>query len=150
MRLGRNDLLAPYGWVVPFLLGASFMVAAWRLGVGELASPGPGLWPVIASALVICASLALVFTEQDTRDYEAPTRGTYRVVMGLLSLVTFALLFELLGFALSTPLMFLFWLRVLGRESWAMTVLLTVAGSTVLYLLFVVLLNAPMPRGVLP
>lgn len=137
------------GSVVPLLLGIFGMVYSYTLDLGEPAQPGPGFWPFIASSVVVGASIALLLTEHSSEQYERLTARTRFIGYGVASVVAFILLFQLLGFIIPALLLFAFWLRFLGGESWGMTVLLSVLFTAGFYILFDQLLGVPFPDDVL-
>ncbi|WP_308128098.1 tripartite tricarboxylate transporter TctB family protein [Modestobacter italicus] len=135
--------------VAPLLLlalGVAAVFGSRRLGLGELTAPGPGLWPFIVSLLLTGTAAVLVLLDP-AEDYEPWTRGTVRIIAGLVSLGVFILLFQTFGFVVAAFLMLLLWLRVFGGESWRMTLVLAVGGTAVMYLLFVEALGVPFPDG---
>jgi len=64
-------------------------------------------------------------------------------------LVGFFLLIWLLGFPIGIALMMFTYLKFQGRESWTLSVALTVIGWLCFYGLFVKLLTLPFPQGLL-
>lgn len=137
------------GGVVPLLLGIFGMVYSYTLDLGELAQPGPGFWPFVASCVIVVASVALLLTEHTSEQYERLTRRAQYIGYGVASVVVFILLFQLLGFIIPALLLFTFWLRFLGGESWRMTGLLSVFFTAGFYILFDQLLAVPFPADVL-
>ncbi len=137
--------------VAPLLLlifGVTAMLQANSLSLGELRSPGPGLWPfVVAGLLTLTAAVLLVVDDPD--DYEPWTRGTVGIGLGLLSLGVFIVLFERLGFVLPAMLMLLVWLRLFAREPWRWALPLAVVGALAFYVVFVEALGVPFPDDVL-
>ncbi|MCZ2815558.1 tripartite tricarboxylate transporter TctB family protein [Modestobacter sp. VKM Ac-2984] len=128
------------------VLGVAAIIGSRQLGLGELTAPGPGLWPFIVSLLLTGTAAVLVLIDP-AEDYEPWTRGTIRIIAGLVSLGVFILLFQTFGFVVSAFLMLVLWLRVFGGESWRWTLGLAVGGTAVMYLLFVELLGVPFPEG---
>lgn len=137
------------GGVVPLLLGIFGMVYSYTLDLGEPAQPGPGFWPFVASCVIVVASIALLLTEHTSEQYERLTRRAQYIGYGVASVVVFILLFQLLGFIIPALLLFVFWLRFLGGESWRMTGLLSVLFTAGFYILFDQLLAVPFPADVL-
>lgn len=146
-RLLRGELHR-IGPLVVLALGVAALVGAVGLSLGELTSPGPGLWPFIVACLLTGTTAILLFVD-DPADYEPWTRGTARIAGGLLGLGVFVLAFEAIGFVIPAFLMLLLWLRIFGGESWRWSVSLAVAGSLGIQLLFVQALGVPFPDGVL-
>lgn len=145
----RGVELYRLGGVVPLLLGIFAMIYSYTLGLGDPAQPGPGFWPFIASCIIVGASIALLLTERSGEQYERLTARSRFIGYGIASVVAFILLFQLLGFLIPALLLFAFWLRFLGGESWPMTGLLSVLFAAGFYILFDQLLAVPFPEGVL-
>lgn len=125
------------------------MIYSYSLSLGELTSPGPGLWPFVGSLVIVLSSIAILATENDSEDYEAFSSGTKAIGLGLLSLCLFIPLFAYLGFVLPAFLLIMFWLRVLGNESWKLTLLVAIVSAIGFYLLFDLALGVPFPEGLI-
>lgn len=136
------------GSVVPLAIGVFFMVRAYQLSIGELTDPGPGLWPFIASAVIVVSSVVALVVGSDNEGYERFTSGIATVALGLLSLGVFILLFEQIGFVIPGFLTLVFWLRFIGGESWRLTLIISGIAILAFYVVFVVLLGVPIPSGV--
>lgn len=136
--------------LVPLLLvaaGVSAVIGSWQLSLGELNSPGPGLWPFIVSVAVTIAAVALVLFP-DAAVPESWTRRTAAIAGGVGSLCVFVVLFEAIGFLVPAFLVLLLWLRVFGREPWRWTVPLALGGAVVLHVVFAGLLGVPFPDDI--
>ncbi|MUU72024.1 tripartite tricarboxylate transporter TctB family protein [Pseudarthrobacter sp. GA104] len=136
--------------LVPLLLvaaGVSAVIGSWQLSLGELNSPGPGLWPFIVSVAVTIAAVALVLFP-DAAVPESWTRRTAAIAGGVGSLCVFVVLFEAIGFLVPAFLMLLLWLRAFGREPWRWAVPLAVGGAVVLHVVFAGLLGVPFPDDI--
>ena len=136
------------GPLVALLLGVYALVASYRLSLGELTAPGPGLWPFMVSILITGVAAILLFID-DPEDYEPWTRGTLLIVGGLVSLGVFIVLFKAFGFLIPAMVMLLLWLKVFGEEPWKWAVPLAVGGAVGLHLVFVEALGVPFPQGAL-
>lgn len=126
------------------VVGVAALLGAYRLSLGGLTAPGPGLWPFIVAA-VITATAAVLLVTDDAADYEPWTRSTARILGGLLSLGAFILLFEMIGFLIPAFLMLLLWLRAFGKEQWRWAAPLAAGGSIGMHLLFVEVFGVPFP-----
>ncbi|TFD12397.1 tripartite tricarboxylate transporter TctB family protein [Cryobacterium sp. TMT1-2-2] len=136
--------------LVPVVLLVTAIVAvveSWRLDLGELTNPGPGLWPFVVS-IAVTVTAAILTMVPDTEAYEKWTRLTTLLVGGVLSLVVFILLFTAIGFVVPAFLLLLLWLRVFGEESWRLALVLAVGGTAVFYVGFAVLLGVPFPDDI--
>lgn len=134
------------GGVLPLLFGLVTAFAAVRLGVGQPSDPGAGMWPLIVSLAIIVCALILLATERDERDYEKYTRGAFKNLLGVLSLLLFVVLLQNAGLEIATLVVSAFWLKYLGEESWRTTAAMSVGITVVAYLLFITGLGAPIPR----
>jgi putative tricarboxylic transport membrane protein len=136
--------------LVPLALvaaGVSAVIGSWRLSLGELNSPGPGMWPFIISiAVTITAAILTLFP--DSAVPETWTRRTAAIAGGVASLCVFVVLFESIGFLIPAFLMLMLWLRAFAREPWRWTIPLAVGGAVVLHIMFADLLGVPFPDDI--
>jgi hypothetical protein len=159
-RIAKKD---PNLWVSLFLLILSVGVAngAYRLGLGNPHSPGPGFMFFGASVILGLLSLHLLFkyllaTEQKG---ESIWRGKRlgRSAGFFLALVLYNLLFERLGYLLTTFffLIFLFWLTGAGGEGrgrkreWVLILGGSALTSFLSYLIFSRLFMLMFPKGLI-
>lgn len=137
------------GSIVPLLLGAVCIFYSYSLSLGRITNPGPGLWPFVLSAVIVMASLVLLFTERSGEDYERFTGKAWLVAAGAVSTGVFIYLFQWFGFIVPGFLTLVFWLRFLGKESWVLTLSVATLVTVGFYLLFATLLGIPLPESVL-
>lgn len=131
---------------VAIATGALALAYSISLSIGTPTNPGPGMWPAVASTVLVLAGLWTLVFERARSDGERFTRGALGIGLGIVSLVVFSLLFSRLGFEIPTVLLLAFWLKVLGKESWLMTAAVSVLTTAAFYVIFVVLLGVPLPR----
>lgn len=136
--------------VLTLLVGVYALAYSYSLSLGELTSPGPGMWPFVISAVIILCSIMVLVTERSSEDYEQITSRARVIGLGLLSLGVFILLFEQIGFIVPALLTLAFWLRFIGEESWRLTGIITILATAGFYVVFVVLLGVPFPSGPFP
>lgn len=128
---------------------AVFVVHAGRdLEVKSLQDPGPGMWPLIV-AVVMGVTGALLILRDIPEDYERWNRQSVRVLAAIVMLAAFVWLFPTLGFLVSAVLILFLWMKVLGRESWRLSLVLSTAGALVLNYIFVDLFSVPFPPGLI-
>ncbi len=123
------------------------LLAAWgaqRLGVGSLTDPGPGLWPLIVSGVLIVTGTAVALRPGEGA--EPIGRESWVVVLACASLVVYTLVIPAVGFELPTVVLLAFWLRVLGREGWRTTLIVAVGGTAVVYAVFILGLGVALPH----
>ncbi|PRX97710.1 tripartite tricarboxylate transporter TctB family protein [Allonocardiopsis opalescens] len=127
-------------------LGIAGIAGSVPLGLGSAAEPSAGTWPFLVSTAITCLGIALAVRARQTRDAEAFSSASWRVVFGLASMVGFVAVIGVVGFEIPALLLSVCWLRFLGRESWRLS-LLTSAGIVVaFYLVFVGVLAVPIPH----
>ncbi|MCZ2856933.1 tripartite tricarboxylate transporter TctB family protein [Blastococcus sp. VKM Ac-2987] len=131
---------------VPLALGIAGAFGAVDLGVGSISNPGPGLWPLVLSAAMVVASVALLALGHGLHGAERFGRGWRITAVATLSLIVFTYLFEPLGFEITTLLLMAFWLKIIGKETWRMTLTIAVGTTVVVYLVFIMGLSVNLPR----
>jgi hypothetical protein len=132
--------------LVALAVGIFGAVMAISLGLGQLTQPGPGLWPFAISVVVIVLSAVLVVVGRHGRDTEQFSRSSLQTAVALVTLVLLAVLLPVIGFEIPSLLLVFVWLRWLGKESWRSSIVISVGTVAVFYVLFVVLLQIPLPR----
>lgn len=151
----RGDLV---GAVAFLLLALAGVVQSLRLSLGGWHNPGPGLFPLVLSAVLGGLAVALVVVAVGRRGRpaeapppEAPSAGaTPRSAWwALVSLLAFYALLEPLGFLATSVLLLVVLLRAIARQRWPVTLAVSVGASLSSYLLFDRLLQLPLPRGVI-
>ena len=123
------------------------LLAGWqarRLGVGSLTDPGPGLWPLIVSVVLVLTGAAVALRPGD--DAEPIGREAWIVVLGCVSLVAYTLLIEVIGFEIPTIALLVFWLKVLGEEPWRTSLTVAVGATVAVYAVFILALGVALPH----
>lgn len=139
-----------------FFLALSIFVFIEVAGmpVGTLATPRNGFWPLIHGILLAVLSLILLgqaVKEKERKPLPFWTEpGSWkRVGMTLGALFVFGLVYEHLGFLLSIFFLIGFMARSIGSMSWLEALILAAASSLASYGLFGMLLDMPLPGGIL-
>jgi putative tricarboxylic transport membrane protein len=140
---------------VPLVVGAAALINSIALGIGSLTDPGAGLWPAGASCLMIAGSVLLLIRWREIKDGEAFSGTGLRTLGVALALAgMFVILFggigdwPGIGFEWATVLMLALWLKLIGRESWLTTAAVSIGVTVALHLVFIELLNAPIPHTI--
>jgi putative tricarboxylic transport membrane protein len=128
------------------VLGVAALLGAWSLGVGSAREPGPGTWPLLVSVLLVVLGVVLLLGARRTADAEKFSRGSWLVLAGLVTMVVFVAVIEVVGFEIPAALLCFAWLRFLGRESWRLSVITSLGVVVGFYLLFVAALAVPIPH----
>lgn len=132
--------------LVALAVGVLGAIGSYGLGLGELTQPGPGLWPFAISVVIAVLSVVLLITGRGLQDTERFSRASLQTVIGLVTLVALAALLPLIGFEIPALLLMLVWLRWLGKESWRSSIVISICAVAAFYVLFVLLLQIPLPR----
>jgi putative tricarboxylic transport membrane protein len=133
LKLGM--MISPGAGFLPFLCGIALILLGivWRLQTILFRSPPPPDDP--AEAVTAACEAA-----------PAPLpRSRVKLVLAFLVTLTYAWLFERIGFLLSTLLFMLGWQMLVERERWLKTVLVTVISAAAMYALFRSLLHVELP-----
>ncbi len=143
------------GGVVIFLFGVATVVLSLKMDIGSLRAAGPGFFPLCLGILLTVLSSVSVLRvliparkvggEGESRPEASVSSGHVLLFLG--GVVLAVLLFQWLGYALSSFLLLLFLLRVLGFKPWHRNVLVSFTAALFSYLLFVQWLKIPLPRG---
>lgn len=140
-----------------FILGLVVFLKSLSYPLGSFRRPGGGLFPLIASILLmgLSASLAIqAFWRKKTENHDQPPFfpekvSAKRVILGFVCLLAYRYLLPLIGFAFSTGIFIFLLSKFLGRYSWLISVVFAFITAVGAYFLFQVWLKIPMPRPVL-
>jgi putative tricarboxylic transport membrane protein len=132
--------------IVAGFIGVGGLIGSLALGLGRLTQPGPGLWPFVVSVVVTVLSIVLALVGRRGTDTEKFSRSSVLTAVAVLTLVVFAAVLPLIGFEIPSLLLAFVWLRFLGRESWISSVVISVGTVAAFYVLFVLVLQIPLPR----
>jgi len=135
-------------------LALAALFEASKLPFGRLSSPQPGFFPVILAIFlaIFCLVLmaqAMVGTKKESGASRAGSAVGKKIVLAVGALVVFGVLFESLGYIISTFLFIVFLLRAVEQQKWSLVVVVAFFTSLATYLVFGLLLNAPLPGGIL-
>lgn len=131
---------------VGLALGVAGAALSWGYGLGTPSAPGPGLWPFLVSLVVAVLSAVLLLTGRRLTDSEAFSRASLIPLVAVLTFLALGLLMPVIGFEVPSLLLCVVWLKLLGRESWRTTAVVSVVTVAAFYALFILLLQVPIPR----
>jgi len=134
-------------------VAACMMWQSWSLEYYTKLGPGPGFFPFWLG--VALAGLVFIWLVQVSmrsgRPKEAaflPERsGLQRILAILIALGAMAGLMDVLGFQLAMFLFLGYLLRVLGKQSWRVTAIVTLVGSVGVYHVFGRYLDVQLPAA---
>ncbi|HEY5788819.1 MAG TPA: tripartite tricarboxylate transporter TctB family protein [Microlunatus sp.] len=131
---------------VVVLLGIFGIISAVDMGVGSAESPEAGTWPLVISVVITVLGVLLAVTARRIGDAEKFSSASWLVLLGLATMVGFALVVGTIGFEIPGILLAFVWLKVLGREKWRTSVIAAVAIVAAFYLIFVIALGTSIPH----
>ena len=132
--------------LVPAAFGGVILVESLALGIGSPTDPRPGFWPFGLSAVLILLSLGLLIGRRRFGTCEAFSRGTFLVLAGAAGIGGFVIALPLVGFEIPSIVLQALWLKVLGRESWRITICVPLVTTAILHVLFIELLGVSLPH----
>lgn len=138
-------------WALRVILMTSTLSTVYSLSynLGDPGNPGPGLWPTLGSAVMLLSSIFLLVWERESDDYEEYTSGVRSIPVVLGLLIGFGVLLSYVGLTIPLFVFLLVWMRVLGRESWSLSLLVAALGAAVIFIAFDSFLGIPFPKDVL-
>lgn len=130
--------------VALIIMAAGYPTAA-DYGTGV---PGPGLWPIVISALMLAMAALLVMKSlkmAPEKNTEVPmwNEGTKRVYITMGILFVYVALLEFLGFIIATTIMEAIFIQWFAKKKPWITVILALVITLVIYCVFQYVLNVP-------
>ena len=142
---------------VIFWLALGLLLSLWSLSynIGTLTQPGPGFYPLGLGILLILFSLTLLvqgIRSSPTTKKVSPfsvSGGWKKVAYAVLVLLLLTFFFETIGYLLTFFLLIMLLMAGAGMRSWKRILLAAFFSALGVYLVFVLLLKQPLPRGFL-
>ena len=130
------------------------LLSVTKLHLGDLQTPGAGLWPIAIGTLALVLGLATLVSsaikDTDTEPLELPTgRDAQRWLLFIGLMCAFLLTLGLFGFFVGGALMLVLVMRVLSDVGWRHCLLVSLALSGAFYFLFVFVFAVRFPPGLL-
>lgn len=147
------------GGLVAIVLGSLYLLFAFRQRVSALADTiGPAGIPKVLGILMVALGIILCaqsiyqrskFVVPAASEWDGEARKIYRAFGLIVIAVIYLFILVFLGYVLSIALLLAALAFYLGAVfSWRM-VLIAVTGAVMLWMIFVFLLDVPMPAGIL-
>lgn len=150
----KNDLIPAIIWII---LGIAVAIGSYRLKLGNLANPGPGLMPfLLGIALLVCSFPVLIHsflkmmrkTEQEEKIIWSEI-DFKKLVIVLTSLIGYAVILEKIGFVTTTFLLLSILFKTVDSQKWFSVLIASILTVIITYFLFVVILKVELPSGFL-
>lgn len=139
--------------VAGLVLSGLYLLEATRYSFGTLAQPGPGVFPLMVSGILLLgfAGMGIEALASASKAKVGWPAGTARrrVAAIALSCVAYAFLLPYAGHLIAGSLLALAVLHVMALRSWTVKLILSAGIGVGSYVLFGVVLGVPFPRGIL-
>lgn len=146
------------GRIISLLLlifSGSYLLKSLSIPYGRISEPGPGIFPVgvgILMTLLTFFNFIKFFhgvPSKKTGESLPQGKDFYRWIGILLVLVFYGVFLGVLGYILSSIILLMLVLFLLGMNGWIRIVLISILTSVISYYLFSIILDVPLPRGIL-
>lgn len=146
MRLLKSSFL------LLLTLGSVFyLYAAFQMDIGTRTEPDTGFIPVILGVISLIISLFLLRTavkEADEKLFENNSRQDKLRLFGYIIIsILFVPIFEMLGTIVAIFFLVLSLNKMSGAKGWLFPVLLSLASAIVVFVVFYMGLDVPLPQG---
>ena len=150
--MARRDLVSAAGLAV---LAIAYLVANRRYALDTLAAPGPGVFPLAVGLSMLGLAVAQAIAAMRTRTATAPPAradggpgGRVLLLVGVL--VGYPIAAGAIGFLTASFALVLVSSRLLGARDWLRPAILAAGVTAAAYVIFVIWLSVPLPKGPLP
>lgn len=148
----RHDRYFTFFWII---LGLFVFIYSYRLGIGRVGSPGPGLFPFCLGVIFFLLSfihfLGKFFQrkkeEMMKNEGETPT-DVMKLILLVSSLLVYALFLESLGYQITTFLVLVLLFKIAGNKSWIRVAVYSLFTLIITYLFFTYL-GVRFPMGIM-
>ncbi|WP_434400253.1 tripartite tricarboxylate transporter TctB family protein [Planococcus sp. 11815] len=138
-----------------FIVAAVYLYLSFQLPNYEYAPIDADVIPKGLGILLLVLSVFLFFSRVVETDAEKAKRNIPKKELGVIAAVfamifVYILLFEAIGFIITTALFIFFCSWFLGYRAWKTNILVSLLFPIVMYAIFVFALGIVLPRGILP
>ncbi|HSR11865.1 MAG TPA: tripartite tricarboxylate transporter TctB family protein [Thermodesulfobacteriota bacterium] len=148
-EFNKRDIIPALLWIA---IGLGVMIVSYRLSLGTLHSPGPGMLPFILGSLLLVISLPILIHSIPASAGKGEP-GIWsgiekkNVVIIVAALIAYALFLEKAGFLLTAFLFLLVLFWVFDPRRWILALGVSLLTAAVTYTLFVLILQVELPPG---
>lgn len=148
----KLDRLSSIFWLI---LSTVICIHSYQLGLGRFHDPGPGFlffWSGLV--LGVLSLMILLPTIKRSDDALNENKNMFenvkwiKVLSILVSLMCYGFILEQLGFLFSTVIFIALLLRSMDNKKWYVIVFVSVVSSLLSYVLFEILLQSRLPKGI--
>lgn len=135
------------------LVCALYLFFVWQMDdFGTVNEPGAAFIPAAMGLVGLGLALGILVsslrTGTDGKAEKIPRAGLLRFLAYVVASLVFIPLFENLGAIVAIFALVLVLTKVLGAQGWVRPVVLATSSSAIAYLLFYLVLEVPLPRGI--
>jgi putative tricarboxylic transport membrane protein len=150
--LKRDEIIVG---IVIFIFGGITALLSLKMPIGTFRMAGTGMFPLILGILLMVLSgafiLKIFFQGKEQRVKKEPSiessESPIQLTFFLGTMVLSTLFLNQLGYPLTSLLLMVALLRILGIKRWGLNILISVVTAVGSYFLFVKWLDIPMPKG---
>lgn len=139
-----------YVLLILFALGIFVSSYSYRIGIGSLSNPGPGLFPFLLGFLLF--SLSSYKIKKEIRNIATETEHNPLIFKGFIALVSILLFYSLflqtLGYILTTFITLSLLFRTAGYKHWVRILIYAICIVFIIYFIFTYL-GVRFPQGFL-
>jgi hypothetical protein len=151
-RLKKDEIVVG---IVILLFGAITTLLSLRMPIGTFRMAGTGMFPLCLGILLMILSgaftLKIFFQDKEEQIKKEvsieSSESPIQLILFLGAMVFATLFFNQLGYPLTSFLLMVALLRILGIKRWGQNILISVVTAVGSYFLFVKWLDIPMPKG---
>ncbi|MEM2305809.1 MAG: tripartite tricarboxylate transporter TctB family protein [Candidatus Methanomethylicia archaeon] len=134
-----------------FLILAIYLLhITFQLPIPSWVVVGPHVWPAILLIGMIFSCIGIIYNDMITKKYVTPekiSRNEFiRLIGTLMFMFSYSILLDILGFLLSTLILFPIYLRFMNVKLWK-SIMVGILFAIFALLLFQVVIMAYLPRG---
>jgi ABC-type xylose transport system permease subunit len=148
-----SDTISGLFW---FFVGLWLSIWSLTYEIGRLTEPGPGYLPLALGIILILLSLILLLGQRkrDSRKKQIVSSsprgsGWKKVAYTVLVMAVAAFFFEKVGYLITFFVLIVLLMKGAEAQSWKRILLTAVLATLGVYIIFVLLLEQPLPRGYL-
>lgn len=152
--MNRLDTITGSIFFVFSIFGLIFVVPQETFSLGEDFGLSPSFFPYVVFGLLLILSglLAIksIFISSDEPAYRMFAAGEFNKFLLNCGLACCSIVgLHLFGFLIMAPLIITATMLIMGCRKWWLLAVVALLPSVILYMVFVVILNLPLPKGVL-
>ncbi len=136
-----------------FILAIAICMGSLQLKIGTFTSPGSGFFPLFTgimlgffSVLILIEAIKL---KKEDISFWMPNANKKAIYLTFLLILLYALLLERFGFIGTSLIFFLLISRLVFSLRWVTSIFFSIITSFGIYLIFKILLRAPLPKGII-